>query len=119
MIPVRVGDHDMADAFPRHRALESIDVRVHERPRIDHGDVAAPDDVGSRAVERERARVLGDDAADQGRDLVDRAVFESQVADERNFSRHDPSVHCPRYWWRVRKSYRRRRIIIGTIRSPL
>jgi hypothetical protein len=80
-----VRDDDLRDALPRlERVDERVDVRGDVRPGIDDRDVAAPDDVGAGAEVGELARVLGDDAADQRRDLVDAPVPDVEVADERD-----------------------------------
>ena len=52
------------------------------RTRIDDGDLAFSDDVGSAAGIGERAWIIGDDAPDAGRDNVSDAMGEVDILDE-------------------------------------
>jgi hypothetical protein len=85
MVRVRVRDDDLRDALSRfERVDDRVDVRRDVGARIDDCDVTAPDDVGAGAEIGELARVLRDDAPDQGRDLVDPPVLDLEIANERD-----------------------------------
>jgi hypothetical protein len=58
------------------------------RARIDDRHLAATDDVADRALERERSRIVGDDAADAGRDLFGAAGFEVEDSVVRDVVAH-------------------------------
>src|SRR6185312_10096011 len=68
------------------------DMRVVGRARIDDRDVAAADDVGQRAGEGERPRIIGKNAPDAGRDLVDRVGLEIEGLVERDIAGHRRSL---------------------------
>ena len=73
------------DALPRfERVDDRVDVRRDVGTRVDDRDIAASDDVGAGAEIGELARVLGDDAPDQRRDLIDPPVLDLEIADERD-----------------------------------
>ena len=67
---------------------DSVDVGRIRRPRIDHGDVAAAQNIRAGAVEGKRAGVLGDDAPNAGRDLGHFTVGELQIASIRYVHAH-------------------------------
>ena len=66
-----MGDEDMRHGLAAHRIEQRRDMRLIERTRIDDGDRAAADDVAHRALERERPRIVAEDAPDAGRHLLD------------------------------------------------
>ncbi len=73
------------DALPWLEGVEDrVDMRREIGTRIDDRDLAAAHDVGAGAEVGELARVLGDDAADQRRHLLDPSVLDLEVADERD-----------------------------------
>ena len=59
MIAMGVGDEDMRDGLAAHRVEQRRDMGLVERAGIDDGDTAAPDDVAHRALEGERAWIVG------------------------------------------------------------
>ena len=63
MIAVGVRDQDMGDGFTAHGIKQRLHMRRIVRPGIDDRDFAAADDVTHRALEGERARIVGEDAA--------------------------------------------------------
>ena len=90
MIGMAVRHQDRAHPLAVERGGERIAMRIERRPRIDHRDVARPDDVGPGAVIGELGRVLGDDPPHARRDLFDTSVLErvSLERDEVDRSAH-------------------------------
>ena len=84
VVAVRVRDDHVRDGFSRGGGQQRLDVRFVRRAGIDNGHGAAANDVGAGAVERERARVLGDDAPNAGRHFGDLSVAKVERALERN-----------------------------------
>ena len=112
VITMGVGDDDMGYALRPQSPLQGIDVRGEQGPRIDHGDSALADDIGPRAVKREGARILRDDAADHGGDPIGLPVLEGHVADVRNLNGHESCLAFGRrYQTCIRISRRCRRIM--------
>ena len=70
MVAVRMRDKDVRHGLAAHGIEQRRDVHGIVGPRIDDRDFAAPDDVADRPLEGERPRVVGDDAAHAGRDLL-------------------------------------------------
>ena len=62
MIAVGMGDENVGDGFAAHGVEQRGDMGVVVRPGIDDRDLAAADDVAHRALEGERAGIVGDDA---------------------------------------------------------
>ena len=56
MIAMRMRDEDMADGLAADRVEQRGNVFAVVRARIDDRDLAAPDDIGDRSLEGERAR---------------------------------------------------------------
>ena len=73
MVAMGVGDEDVRHRLAAHGIEQRRDMRVIQRPGIDDGDAAAADDVAHRALERERPRIVAQEAPDAGRDLLDLA----------------------------------------------
>ncbi len=72
MIAVGVGDENMRHGLVAHGVEQRRDMALVGGARIDDGDLAPADDVAERALEGERPRIVGHDAAHAGHDLVDR-----------------------------------------------
>ncbi len=60
--------------------------------RIDHRDLAGADDIGVGAEKGVRARIVGDDAPDVGRDLLGHAVVDVHATIESKLRRHGLEV---------------------------
>src|ERR1041384_8809758 len=100
-----MGDEAVRGAFVGERALKRIDVLGHVGPGIDHRHVLVADDVDAGAFERERARIVGDDAADQGCDPHELAIVGLEGADERYGHQFLLSISCGgRDWILARRS---------------
>ena len=84
MIDMSVRHEDMRHRLAAHGVQHGIDVVLLIGAGIDDRHLAMTDEVGAGALESERARVVGDDAADQRCHLHRRAVVELEVSDERN-----------------------------------
>ena len=82
MIPVRVRDHDMADAFTRQPGEQRGDMRRIVRSGIDHGDLARADHISARAVKSERRGIARNNAAHARRNVLQRAIFEIEAVVE-------------------------------------
>ena len=95
VVVVGVRYQHVGDGLPGGGANERVDVGGVGRAGIDDGDVAAPDDVGAGAVERERARISGHHAPDQRRQLRHRAVLELQLAPEGDVNHWVPLGNVP------------------------
>ena len=67
MVAMGVGDKNMRHGLAAHRIEQRRDVRRIVRAGIDDRDLAAPDDVAQRTLERERARIVGQNAPHAGR----------------------------------------------------
>jgi hypothetical protein len=61
---------------------------VVERAGIDDRDLAAPDDVGHRALVGERARIVAQDAPHTRHDLLDRVGWQLEALVERDVVAH-------------------------------
>ena len=70
MIAMRMGDQDMGHGLAAYRVEQCLHVRRIVRPRIDDRDLTAADDVAHRALERERARIVGENTPHAGCDLL-------------------------------------------------
>src|SRR4051794_39275261 len=78
-------------------------MRLVERPRVQHRDAAAADDVAVGAAEGEGGGVVAEHPADQRRDLLDSAVGEWVVTQEGNGHQRSPvSARCRRSLSRLR-----------------
>jgi hypothetical protein len=75
MIPVRVGDGDVADLFPPERRKEGVDLPVPSHAGVDDRNPALPEDIDTGAGGGERPGIVRDPAADQRRDLLQAAGF--------------------------------------------
>src|SRR5579871_363505 len=76
--------------------------------RIDHRHVFAADDIDAGSLEGERTRIVGNDPADQGRDLHELAVARIELPDERNGHQFLPSAsEVVRDWMRACRSIER------------
>src|SRR5690349_6559963 len=82
MIAVAMGDEDVRDALARECAFQRRDMLAEIGSGIDHRDVLAADDVDAGALEGEGSRIVGDDAADQGRDGDKLAIVRLEFLDE-------------------------------------
>ena len=106
VVGVAVGHEDVRDLLAGQRGGERVAVGVEDRPGVDHGDAAPPDQVGARAAVGEPRRVLGHDPADAGADLFDRAVAHVERWDEGDVRHRDALVRPGRA---ARRPPRRRR----------
>ena len=69
MVAMGVGDEDVGDGLAAHRVEQRGDMGVVVGAGIEDRDFAAADDVAHRALEGERARIVGDDGAHARRHL--------------------------------------------------
>ena len=67
---------------------DRLDVRRIGRARIDDGNVTGAENVGPRAVQGERAGILGDDATDARRDFFGGTVGEIELTAIRDLYGH-------------------------------
>ena len=81
VISVVMGDQYVGDGLPSRRREYGVQMLGQVRAWINHGDLAAADDIGTCTQIGEGARVVGDDPPDQGRDLITDTVFEFNLAD--------------------------------------
>ena len=88
MVAMGVRDEDMRHRLAAHRVEQRRDMRLIERTGIDDRDPPAPDDIGHRAFEGERARVVAQDAAHAGRYLVHLVRCEVEAPVEGNVVAH-------------------------------
>ena len=84
MVIVGVGHQHVGDALPFGGLHDGVDVGGVRRARVDDRHVAAADDVGAGAVERERAGVLRDHPPNQRAQRRRLAILEIQLAPEGN-----------------------------------
>ena len=78
-------DDDMAHRLALQRRRQRPDVLVKRRPRVDDGDRAVADDIGSGPVEGERPGITGDHATHQRRQTGGDAIFELEGLVEGDF----------------------------------
>ena len=88
MVAMAMRDEDMSEALAPYRGGDRLQMPLVARARIDDGDLAAADDVAVGAEEGIRARIVGDDAPDAGRDLLGDAVVDILTAIESKRCRH-------------------------------
>src|SRR5579875_3247824 len=93
MIAMGVGDEDVRDALVAEPGEQSLDMLGKIGAGIDHGDRAFADDIGAGALERERARVPRNDAAQPGRDALEPAVGDGKIAMQRKIGGHVRNLH--------------------------
>ena len=79
MVAVGVRDEDRAHRLVAHGIEQRADMRGIVGPRIDDGDFAFADDVAERALEGERARIIGHHTAHARYHLVDRVGREFEI----------------------------------------
>ena len=91
MIAVRVGDENMGDGLAAHGVKQRPDMRIVVGAGIEDRDFAAADDVTHRALEGERAGIVGDQRAHARRDLFGLAGHEIEGLVERNVVAHAQS----------------------------
>ena len=70
MVAMGVGDENVGDGLAAHGVKQRGDMGVVVGPGIEDRDFAAADDVAHRALEGERAGIIGDDRADARRHLA-------------------------------------------------
>jgi len=88
MIAMCMRDKDVADVLIAHGIEQSGDVFVIRRARIDDRDIAAPDDVGHRPLECERARIPRAERTNAGGKFFHLARNEIECAVEGNVFGH-------------------------------
>ncbi len=88
VVRVRMRDQHVADPLTLGCRKNGVDVVGIGRTGIDYRDIAVTEDVGARAVQREGTGILGDDPADQRRQLSDRTIFEFELAPKRDLHAH-------------------------------
>ncbi len=88
MIAVAVGDKDVGDALAAGGLGDRREVVIVGWPRIDHGDMAAADEIGVGAEKGVRRRIVGDDAANLGRDVLGDAIVDISAAIEGKLGGH-------------------------------
>ncbi len=76
VIAMRMGDENVGDGFVAHGIEQRRHMGVVVRPRIEDRHFAAADDVAHRALEGERARIVGQHRADARRDVPHRVGLE-------------------------------------------
>ena len=88
MIAMGMGDENMGDGFAAHGVKQRADMRIVVGAGIENRDFAAADDVAHRALERERAGIVGDDRAHARRDVAHPVGLEIERLVERNVVVH-------------------------------
>ena len=88
VVAMGVGDEDVGHGLAAHRIEDRCNVPLVVRTRIDHRDLAVPDDVRHRPLERERPRVVGDEPPQAGHDFLDLAGREVEAFVERDVVGH-------------------------------
>jgi hypothetical protein len=88
MVAMTVRDEDVGQAFAPDRRSDCLAMRLVVGPRIDDRDLAGADDIAVGAEKGVRAGIVGDDAADAGRDLLRHAIIDIDVAVEGKLRRH-------------------------------
>jgi hypothetical protein len=88
VVAVRVRDQNLRDGFTAERGKDRVDMAGIGRARIDDGDRPFAYYISVGALERERARVVGDDAPDARGDLGDFVRFHVKRAVELDFFGH-------------------------------
>jgi hypothetical protein len=78
VVAMGVRHEDVRDRLAAHGVEQGRDVRGIVGAGVDDRDLAAPDDVADRALEGERARIVGKKSPHPGRGLVDLAGREIQ-----------------------------------------
>src|SRR5215469_1121683 len=89
MVAVRMGDKNMRDLFAREAGEQSVDMVGEIGTRVDHRDLALPDNVCAGAPKGKGAGIARDDAADHRRDRLQPAVFEQKLATKRDLDSHE------------------------------
>ena len=96
MVVVGMGDENVTHLLAVHCRSERFHMSRDVGPRIDDRDPAPADDVGAGAVQGEGARIARHDPPHgnraRWRDEVDPAVLELELAPERYFDGHFPSL---------------------------
>ena len=88
MIAMGMGDENVRDGFAAHGIEQRRDMGIVIGAGIEDRDFAAADDVTHRALEGERARIIGDHRAHAGRDLRHRVGLEIESLVERDVVAH-------------------------------
>src|SRR5690348_9864368 len=88
MVAMAVGDEDMSDLLAFDRRGDSLEMRLVGAAGIDDRDLACSDHIGIGAEKSVRAGIVGDDAADAGRDLYGHAIIDIHAPIERKLRRH-------------------------------
>ena len=73
---------------PASPASKRLDMLGEVGAGVDDRDLALADDIGAGASKGERARVARHDAPDARRDRLEPAVFEREIAAERDLDSH-------------------------------
>jgi len=89
MIAMGVRDQDMGDAFAGERRYKRVEMRKVVWTRINDGDLALADNVGSGAGISEGAGIIGDNAPHAGVHVVGDARREVDVLDEGDVGQGD------------------------------
>ncbi len=103
VVAMGVGDKDVGHPLARETGEQRLDVLGEIGAGVDDRDLAATDNIGSGAAEGEGAGVARDDAANPRRHRLEPAVFERELAAERNVDSHDKKttrdrLPAPRVW---------------------
>src|SRR5215472_19162474 len=93
MVAVRLGDKNMRDLFAREAGEQSVDMVGEIGTRVDHRDLALPDNVCAGAPKGKGTGIARDDAADHRRDWLQPAVFEQKLAAEGDLDSHGRRLH--------------------------
>ena len=88
VIAMRMGDENVGDGFVAHGIEQRRHMGVIVRSRVEDRHFAAADDVAHRALEGERARIVGQHRADARRDVADRIGLEVEALIEGDVVAH-------------------------------
>ena len=88
MVAMAVGDEDMGETLALDRRGDRLEMRLVGGTGIDDRDLAGADEIGIGAEEGVWARIVGDDAADAGRDLFGHAIVDIHAPIEGKLRRH-------------------------------
>src|SRR6516164_1145554 len=92
MVAMGVGDQDVSDPLARETGEQRLDMVSKVGAGVDYRYLVGADDIRSGPSKRERAGVAGDDAVNPRCHRFEPAIFEGEVAAERDVDGHDPET---------------------------
>ena len=83
-----MGNQNVRDGLPLERVDDCLDMIRISRTRIDNRNFARPENVRSRAMEREWAWIVRDNPSNPRSNLGDLTIAKIEFASERNLHTH-------------------------------